>query len=178
MTTMTVSITKHENEWQDRATAAAVEGARKVALTIKGKQGIDGAAQVGSLTEAQWGMIVTGAIFGWVRCRVEQAIAEGLDQEQAVRATGLSPSPCDAAVVTSILKELSETAGIDWSVPLSAWSKGTMTDFLLLAWQLINRAENARDQGPGKILRKSAPEEGWWDKGDPLGDAPFDRPAS
>ena len=163
-------ITKHENEWQDKATAAAVEGARKVALTFKGKQGIPGTTQLGSLSEAQWGMIITGAIFGWIRTRCEQAIAEDIDQEEAVRLTGLSPSPCDVAVVTSILKELAEKAGVDWAQPLKSWSKDVMTNFLMLAWQLITKAEAARDQG--KILR---PAEDWDKTGDAIDDVPFDR---
>jgi hypothetical protein len=159
-------ITKKENDWQDRATAAAIEGARKVALSFKGSQGLPATTQVGRLTEAQWGWIVTGAIFGWVQCRCQQAIAEGLDQEQAVRLTGLSPSPCDVAAVHSILPALAEQAGIDWSQPLAAWSKDTMASFLLLAWQLITKAEAALDQG--KVLQPSVD----WDK---TGDAiPFD----
>jgi hypothetical protein len=100
-------------------------------------------------------MIITAAIFGWIKTRVQQAIAEGLDQEQAVRMTGLSPSPCDVAVVTSILPALADTAGVDWSLPLSAWSKDAMTNFLLLAWKLTNQAEAARDHGPGTILKKA-----------------------
>jgi hypothetical protein len=168
-----MSATKHENEWQDKATAAAVEGARKVALTFKGKQGIPGGTQLMSLNESQWGMIITSVIFGWIRTRCEQAIAENLDQESAVRLTGLSPSPCDVAVVTSILKELSEKAGVDWEKPLKSWSKDVMTNFLMLAWQLINKAEAARDQG--KILR---PETDWDKTGDAIPDIPFDRAAS
>jgi hypothetical protein len=105
---------------------------------------------VGRLTETQWGWIVTGAIFAWIRTRCEQAISEGFDQEDAVRMTGLSPSPCDAAVVTSILPQLTETAGVDWALPLQAWSKETMTSFLLLAWELITKAEAAL--GKGKVL--------------------------
>jgi hypothetical protein len=165
-----VSVTTHEIKWQDNATAAAVEGARKVALTFSGKQGIPGTTQLASLSEAQWGMIVTGAIFGWIRTRCEQAIAENLDQESAVRLTGLSPSPCDVAVVTSILKELSEKAGVDWALPLQAWSKDTMTNFLMLAWALISKAEAALRQG--KVLQPSVD----WDKtGDPI--PPFDQQA-
>jgi hypothetical protein len=166
-------ITKKENEWQDKATAAAIEGARKVALSFKGAQGIPATTQVGRLSESQWGMIVTGAIFGWVRTRCEQAIAEGFDQEAAVRTTGLSPSPCDVAAVTSVLPELAEAAGVHWSLPLQASSKDTMTGFLMLAWQLIGKAETAL--GQGKILRPSVD----WDKtGDAINDVPFDEHVS
>ena len=46
---------------------------------------------VGRLTDLQWGWIVTAVIFGWIETRIEQAIAEGIDQEAAVRMTGLTP---------------------------------------------------------------------------------------
>jgi hypothetical protein len=110
---------------------------------------------VGRLSDHQWGWIITAGIFGWIQTRCEQAIAEGLDQEEAARLTGLTPSPCDVAVARSILPMLADKAAIDWSQPLEAWSKDIMVNFLLLAWRLINAAEIARDQGPGKILRKS-----------------------
>ena len=104
------------------------------------------------------GWIINAAIFGWVQTRCQQAIEEGLDQEQAVRLTGLPPSPCDIAVVRSVLPALVEQARVDWAQPLTAWSKDTITNFLLLAWQLINQAEIARDRGAGEIVRKSEEE--------------------
>jgi hypothetical protein len=128
----------------------------------------------GRLSDTQRGWIVTGAIFGWIRTRVEQAIAEGIDQEQAVRLTGLSPDPCDVAVVTSILPKLAEQAELDWSLPLSAWGKDTMASFLMLAWGLISKAETVRDHGPGKIIRKS--KDDWATKGDDISDVPFAEP--
>jgi hypothetical protein len=156
--------TKQENEWLDKATAAAVAGAKKVVSSIKGPSGIAGTKQVGALSDSDWGIIATAVIFGWIQVRVQQAIAEGTSQEEAVRSTGLSPSPCDVAVVASVLPTLADTAGIDWELPLQAWSKDVMTNFLLLAWQLIIKAETARDHGPGTVLQKSD-----WDKtGDSL----------
>jgi hypothetical protein len=144
-------LTKQENEWLDKATAASIAGARKIALA----SGPQMNTPVGRLNDHEWGMIITAAIFSWIETRVQQAIAEGLDQENAVRLTGLSPNPCDVAVVRSVLGELADTAGIDWSKPLASWSPDTMTGFLMLAWNLINKAETARDHGPGRILRKS-----------------------
>jgi hypothetical protein len=143
---MQTNETKKENEWQDKATAAAIAAARKIA---------GGSAPllntpVGRLNDAQWGWIVTAAIFGWIRTRCEQAIEEGLDQEQAVRITGLSPSPCDVAVVHSILPGLADQAGIDWSLPLSAWPKDTMVNFLLLAWELITKTEARAIMDPAR----------------------------
>src|SRR6516162_5405452 len=89
---------KHEDEWLSRATDAAIAGARKIALG----NGPLTNTPVGRLTDHEWDMIVTAVIFGWVEVRVQQAIAEGLDQEQTVRVTGLKPDPCDIAVVRSI----------------------------------------------------------------------------
>jgi hypothetical protein len=144
-------LTKKENEWLDKAIAAAVAGARRIA---NNSTGLPPMTPVGRLSDQQWGWIVTGAIFGWIQTRCEQAIEEGLDQETAVRLTGLNPSPCDVAVVTSILPALAGGV-IDWSQPLQDWSKDAMVNFLMLARQLINKAELARDQGPGKMLHKS-----------------------
>jgi hypothetical protein len=141
---------KEDDDWLRKATDAAIAGARKIALGTGPLMN----TPVGRLTDTQWGWIVTAAIFGWVDTRVRQAIAEGLDQEQAVRSTGLSPSPCDTAVVGSILPTLADKAAIDWSLPLNSWSEGVMVNFLMLAWKLISEAETARDHGPGKILKK------------------------
>lgn len=147
-------LTEKENEWQDKATAAAVAGARKI-VTLNNAS-IPAMTPVGKLSEQQWGWVITAAIFGWIQTRCEQAVEEKLDQEEAVRLTGLNPSPCDVAAVTSILPTLADGTAIDWTLPLKAWSKDDMTNFLLMAMRLINAAEAARDSG--KILRKSEPE--------------------
>jgi hypothetical protein len=146
-------VTKKENDWLDKATDAAIAAARKIALN---SSGLPPMTPVGRLSDLQWGWLVTAAIFGWIQTRCEQAIEEGLDQEQAVHLTGLSPSPCDVAVVRSILPTLADKAGIDWTLPLEAWSKDMMVNFLLLTSRLIGAAEIARDQSGGKILQKSA----------------------
>ena len=109
-------ISQKEDEWQRNATAAAIAGARKIAAGCKG---LGSSTPIGRLTDEQWGWIITAAIFGWIETRVEQAIAESLDQEQTVRLIELSPSPCDVAVVRSILPTLADTAAIDWTQPLT-----------------------------------------------------------
>lgn len=154
------ALSQLENEWLDKATAAAIAGARKIALS-----GPLMNAPVGRLSDYEWGIICTAVIFGWVETRVQQAIAEGRDQEEMVRCTGLSPSPCDSAVVRSILPALADQAGIDWTLPLTAWSGDTMVGFLLLAWRLLGEAETARDHGPGKILKRAEFDE---KTGDPI----------
>jgi len=143
------ALSKLENEWLDKATAAAIAGARKIALSPGPLMN----TPVGRLSDHEWGMICTAVIFGWVETRAQQAIAEGRDQEEMVRLTGHSPSPCDSAVVRSILPALANQAGIDWTLPLAAWSGDTMVCFLLLAARLLGEAETARDHGHGKILK-------------------------
>jgi hypothetical protein len=155
------ALTQQENQWLDKATAAAVAGARKIASSSGPLMN----TPVGRLSDHEWGMIVTAVIFSWIEVRVQQAISESRDSEQMVRFSGLSPSPCDVAVVRSILPALADTAGIDWALPLNAWSGDTMTNFLLLAWRLLGEAETARDHGPGKIPKKAEFDE---KTGDPI----------
>jgi hypothetical protein len=158
------ALTRKENEWLDKATAAAVAGARKIALSSGPLMN----TPVGRLSDHEWGMIVTAVIFAWIEVRVQKAIAEGRDSEETVRLTGLSPSPCDVAVVRSILPALADKAGIDWALPLQAWSTDQMTGFLMVAWRLLGEAETVRDHGPGRILKRAEFDE---KTGDPI---PFD----
>ena len=101
---------EHHDRLQREATAAAIKAARAIGL---GQTVMN--TPIGRVTEEQWGWIVAAAIFGWIEARARQAIAEGCDGEAFIRATGLSPDPCDVAVVRSILPELADKAGIDWS---------------------------------------------------------------
>jgi hypothetical protein len=145
-------ITRRENDWQDKATASAIAEARKIAQS-SGLQMAN--TPVGKLTEQQWGWLIAPAIFGWIATRCQQAIAEGIDQEEAVRALAMSPSPGDVAVIRSILPKLATQVKIDWERPLAAWSKDEMTDFLLQAWLLANNADHVLADGAGpKILHK------------------------
>lgn len=154
-------LSQKEDEWQAKATAAAIAGARKIALSSGPLMN----TPVGRLKDHEWGWLVTAIIFGWVEVRVQQAIAEGRDSEESVRLTGLDPNPCDTAVVRSILPALADQAGIDWSQPLAEWSSDVMTSFLFLAWKLISAAESARDHGPGRILKTAEFDE---KTGDPI----------
>ena len=58
----------------------------------------------------------------------------------------------DAAVVRSILGELADTVRIDWSLPLTNWSQNQVISFLLLAWQLIAKADKAELHGKTFVL--------------------------
>ena len=160
-------ISKREDEWQRRATAAAIAAARQVAPDNEPLM----RTPVGKLTDQQWGWFIVAAIFGWITTRYQQAIAEGLDPEvEAVRITDCSPAPDELAVVQSILPALADQAAVDWSQPLSAWSKDTMAGFVWLAWQLLNKNAQALEESPCKILKKKPASRPEWDEkyGDPI----------
>jgi hypothetical protein len=131
---------EQENVWQTQATAAAVAEARAIAKSQLANVPAD------ALDDRQMGWVVVAALFGWIKTRYQQAVAEGLDREGHV--ARMNPSPRDSAVVGSILSRLADQARIDWSKPLASWSKQEMTGFIELAMHLIDEAKGAlKDDG-------------------------------
>jgi hypothetical protein len=148
-----ISETALEDEWQRRATAAAIAAARDV---VQKDGPIPPGTPVGRLADGEWGWIISAALFGWIRTRAEQAAAEQLDTEQCIRLTGLDPEPWDSGCVAAILPELAAACpGIDWSQPVTAWPKDVMIEFLLTAMRLIRKAMIARDLSDKGISRGS-----------------------
>ena len=148
-----ISETALEDEWQRRATAAAIAAARDV---IKLDGPIPPGTPVGRLADVELGWVLAAMLFAWVRTRAEQAACEQLDTEQCIRLTGLDPEPWDAGAVAAILPELAGAcAGIDWSQPVTAWPKDVMIEFLLTAMRLIRKAMIARDLSDKGISRQS-----------------------
>src|SRR6516164_1682864 len=150
-----VSETALEDEWQRRATAAAIEAARGV---VRMDGPIPPGTPVGRLSETEWGWVVAAVLFGWIRVRAEQATAEQLDTERTIRMTALDPEPWDAGAVAAILPELADTCAdtVDWSKPLTQWPRETIIEFLLKAMPLISKAVIARDLSDRGITRQSS----------------------
>jgi hypothetical protein len=149
-----VSSSAIEDEWQRRATAAAIEAARAV-VTLGGP--IPPGTPVGRLSDGELGWILAAMLFAWISKRAEQAAAEQLDTEQTIRLTALDPEPWDAGAVAAILPELAGTySGIDWSQPLTAWPRDTMIAFLLTAMRLIRKAMIARDLSDKGVTRQAS----------------------
>jgi hypothetical protein len=146
-------LTQEENDWQDRATAAAIAAARRLVCS-HGPIGM--ATPIGRLSDTEWGWVVAAVIFAWIAARAEQATAEGVDTECAVCMTGYDPDPWDAGAVAAILPELADTPGADWSAPLADWPRETMVAFLTTALALMRKATIARDLGTRTIMRRSA----------------------
>ena len=149
-----VSPSALEDEWQRRATAAAIEAARGV-VQIDGP--VPPGTPISRLSETEWGWILAAMLFAWISKRAEQAAAEQLDTEQTIRLTALDPQPWDAGAVATILPELASICGtIDWSQPVTAWPRDTMIEFLLTAMRLIRKAMVARDLSDKGISRGSS----------------------
>jgi len=139
-----------EDELQRQATAAAIESARKV---IGGA--VPAGTPVGRLSDVELGWLVMAGLGTWISKRAEQASAGGFDllkTEVAIRNTGMTPDPWDAGAVAQILPNVVEIPEIDWSLPLSSWSKETMVRFLCTTFDLISHSMKCRDAGD-KICR-------------------------
>ena len=149
-----VSLSAIEDQWQRDATAAAIAAARGV-VQMGGP--IPPGTPIGRLTDTELGWIVAAVLFAWISKRAEQAAAEQLDTEQTIRLTALDPEPWDAGAVAAILPELADACpDLDWSKPLTAWSRENITEFLLKAMPLIRKAMIARDLSDKGVSRKSS----------------------
>jgi hypothetical protein len=152
-----VSKSALEGEWQRQATAAAIAAARGL---VRGESVIPPNTPIGRLSDIEWGWIVAAVLFGWIQTRAQQAAAEQLDTEQTIHMTGLDPDPWDAGAAMAILPELAAACGdIDWSKPLTSWSREQMAEFLITAMPLIRKAMTARDFSSKGVTRQSSASE-------------------
>jgi hypothetical protein len=139
-----------DNIWQRRASAAAIVAVREM---IGDGSAIAPATPVSKLSDAELGWLAAASLFAWIKCRSEQATAEGWNTELTLRLTGMNPEPWDAGAVDFILPELGALPDFDWSQPIIAWPKATMVQFLLAALHLISTAMVARNVGGGVAAR-------------------------
>src|SRR5262245_47067794 len=149
-----ISLAALEDQWQRDATAAAIAAARGVAQ-MGGP--IPPATPIGRLGDTEWGWILAATLFAWISKRAQQAAAENLDTERAIRMVALDPQPWDAGAVEAILPDLANACSdMDWSKPLSECSRETVIEFLLKAMPLIRKAMIARDISESGVSRKSS----------------------
>ena len=148
-----VSLSVIEDQWQRDATAAAIAAARGV-VHMDGP--IPPGTPIGRLSDTEWGWVLCAMLFAWISKRAEQATAEQIDIKQTIRMTALDPQPWDAGAVAAILPELADAcSSLDWSKPLTQWSREDITTFLLKAMPLIRKATIARDLSDKGVSRKS-----------------------
>jgi hypothetical protein len=144
-------ISRNEDEWQRRAMEQAITGARQ--MIMGNSKQIPSVKPIGTLTDQQWGFIVTQIIFEWITVRCEQAATENIGMEAAARQWPPgAPRPCDVGAIKAILPRLAGLP-VDWTKPLNDWSRDTMLMFLTAAHEMICEAVAARDLGPDGILR-------------------------
>jgi hypothetical protein len=137
-------LTEREDEWQRRATAAAIAAVRR--LTRGANAAINENMPVGRLKDHQFGWIAAAAIFAWLATRAEQAASESLDVERVIRASAFDSNPWDAGAVAAILPRLAQ-ADFDWTKPFLAWPRETAIEFLVEALKLVRLGIVARDLG-------------------------------
>jgi hypothetical protein len=148
-----VTLSAIEDQWQRDATAAAIAAARGV-VQMDGP--IPPGTPIGRLSDTEWGWILAAMLFAWIGKRAEQAATEQLDTEQMIRMTALDPQPWDTGACAAILPELAGgCAELDWSKPLTEWSREDITTFLLKAMSLVRKAQIARDLSDKGVSRKS-----------------------
>ncbi len=117
--------------------------------------GINPRAAVGNLSQVEWGWIVAAVIFGWIKTRAEQAVAEGVSPEVTIRAANhRDPGPWEVGAIHSILPKLGDLQGVDWSKPVGEWSKDQITQFAWQIYKLTDGAVAARDEGSHGALVK------------------------
>jgi len=149
-----VSLSVLEDQWQRDTTAAAIAGGRGV---IRMGGPILPGTPIGRLSDTEWGWIIAAVLFAWISMRAQQATSEEIDTERTIRMVAIDPQPWDAGAVMTILPDLAdECSDIDWSKPLTEWSRETVVEFLLRAMRLIRKAMIARDQSDKGITRKSS----------------------
>lgn len=139
-----------EDEWQRIATASAIAAVREVVA------GMNGRIAIGSVSEVEWGWIIAAAIFGWIKTRAEQAVAEGTAPDLTIRSiSARNPEPWEAGAIHTILPGLAELPNVDWGKPLGEWSKDQITAFAWQAYKLTDQALARRDAGasPNTLAR-------------------------
>ncbi|MGY3615701.1 hypothetical protein [Bradyrhizobium sp. USDA 10063] len=140
-------------EWMAKATRSAIDAARAVIS----EHGIKPRAMVSSLSDLEWGWICCAAIFAWIKTKSQQAVAEGVGYDQAIRfMPDYFPQPWDAGAVESILPALAELKGVPWDKPIGEWSKEQVIRFTWNVHYLIDGAIARREEGAeGKITQGS-----------------------
>jgi hypothetical protein len=146
---------KIDDMWQRKATAASITAVRE--LVAGGV--IPPATPISRLSDSEWSWFTAAVLFARIKCRSEQATAEGWNTELTLRLTALDPQPWDAGAAESILSDLGNLQGVDWSRPITSLPKDQMVKFLLQAMKLIHAAMVARDVGGGIAHRGKGLEE-------------------
>jgi hypothetical protein len=142
-----------EAEWMAKATRSAIDAAREVITD----HDVNGRAMISSLNELEWGWLCSAAIFAWIKTKSEQAVAEGIGYDQAIRAMpNRTIQPWDYGAVTSILPAMGDISDIPWDIPVGEWSKDQMVTFAWNVYCLVDQGLSARDEGQTDKITQQA----------------------
>jgi hypothetical protein len=108
------------------------------------------------LSDENLGKLVDSVLKAWITLRAEQAVANGVAFEQLERLSGQYPEPWDTAIIGTVLPQLAELP-IDWSKPLTAWTKDEMSKFICRALDLACRAQSAAQRGSAGEFSDTVP---------------------
>ncbi len=133
-----------EDAWAAKATQASIDAAKAVIS----ENDINGRAMISSLNNLEWGWICSAAVFAWIKTKSQQAVAEGVGYDTAIRAMpGPGMQPWDQGAVEGILPALGDLKGVPWDKPLGDWSKLEMIAMAWAMYRLVDQALAARDEG-------------------------------
>jgi hypothetical protein len=134
-------------DWHDRVRRVAVIAARESLAAVPPHL---------MLSDENLGKLVDSVLKAWITLRAEQAVANGVAFEQLERLSGQYPEPWDTAIIGTVLPQLAELP-IDWSKPLTAWTKDEMSKFICRALDLACRAQSAAQRGSAGEFSDTVP---------------------
>jgi hypothetical protein len=142
-----------EADWMAKATQSAIDAAKQVI----GDNDINGRAMISSLNELEWGWLCSAAIFAWIKTKSEQAVAEGVGYDQAIRAMpNRAIQPWDYGAVSAVLPALGDVRGIPWDRPVGEWSKDQIVTFAWNVYCLVDQGLACRDEGATDKITQQA----------------------
>lgn len=146
-------MAKEDDQAIRDATEAAIASVRSLL-----NNGINPRAMVGTLSETELGLIVTSAVFAWVKAKAEAYMRYGVVcVEQAIRTMNKDPEPHEAGAASSIMAKLAET-DVPWDKPVTDWSKDEMVRLAWAAHKLVGAAMAEMQENMPNVVRRSIDE--------------------
>lgn len=132
------------------ATEAAIASVRSLL-----NNGVNPRAMVGSLSETELGLVVTSAVFAWIKSKAEAYMKYGVAGiEYGIRNMNQNPEPQEAGAVSAILGKLADL-DLPWDRAVSDWSKDDMIRFLWAGHKLIDLYLSDIQENMPNVVRRS-----------------------
>jgi hypothetical protein len=146
-------MAKEDDQAIRDATEAAIASVRSLI-----NNGINPRAMVGTLSETEIGLIVTSAVFAWIKAKAEAYMRYGIASvEQAIRTMNRDPEPHEAGAAASIMSKLAET-DVPWDKPVTDWTKDEMIRLAWAAHKLVDAAMAEINENMPNVVRRSLDE--------------------